>query len=197
MAVIKFNNRKNSTTGRRINRLKRVVDYITDPYKTDDDLIGGNGVNKENALSRMNTVKNYYNKCGGREYIHFVVSFQGQQDADSVYFIANQIAMLYEDYQVLFAVHLNTANTHIHFVINTVCVSDGHKYSQSKYDMKCLKEQIESIIAQSGLLCTDIYEDNDNFDWEDEDYDEDAELVEPMIFFDEPHLIKPMIFFDE
>ena len=201
MAIVKFNNRKNSTNGRSANRLKRAIDYITDSNKTCDDLVGGNGVNKDNALNRMNVVKEYYNKCGGREYIHFVVSFKGQQNADIVYDIADRISMLYDEYQVLFAVHLNTQNTHIHFVVNTVCLTDGHKFSQSRSDVQKLKDRIENIINSAGLMYTDVYEEpsyfsyeeiEDDFGYEDE---EEQELYEPMIFYEKSQLVEPMIFF--
>ena len=193
MAIVKFNNRRNSASGRNVNRLKRAIDYITDTNKTCNDLIGGSGVNKDNALSRMNIVKEYYNKCGGREYIHFVISFKGQQDADALYFFAEKIAELYTGFQVLFAVHLNTANTHIHFVVNSVNINDGHKFSQSKSDLKHLKDKINQIANEYGLNSNEIIVDeNEYFDYEDYDYDE-AELTEPMIFFETEGLIKPLI----
>lgn len=70
---------------KRNNRLKRAIEYITAPNKTCDELTGGIGANGKNALERMNIVKKYYNKCGGREYVHFVVSFKGSQDVNVVY----------------------------------------------------------------------------------------------------------------
>lgn len=195
MAIVKFNNRKNSTTGRSANKLKRAIDYVTDLNKTCNDLIGGSGVNKDNALDRMNTVKRYYNKCGGREYIHFVVSFKGQQDADAVYFLAENIADLYMGFQVLFAVHLNTANTHIHFVVNSVNVNDGHKFSQSKGDLKRLKGIINRLADSCGLNSDEVMvEESEYSDFEEADlgYNED-ELIEPMIFFETEGLVKPLI----
>ncbi len=199
MAVIKFNNRKDSSTKRGVNKLKRAITYITNLHKTRDDLIGGIGVNKENAFKRMNIIKQYYNKPDGREYIHFVVSFKGKQDVYAVYDIACRISLIYDKYQVLFAVHNNTQNTHIHFVINTVCVTNGHKFSQSRSDMQNLKEKIETIINQSGLLCDEIYEELQSFDWENEDfeYEDEQELYEPMIFYEKPKLIEPMIFYKQ
>ena len=198
MAIIKFNNRKKSSSKGRTGKLQRILDYITDLKKTCTDLIGGNGVNKDNAFDRMNIVKDYYNKKAGREYIHFVVSFKGKQDADIVYGIAERICMLYADYQVLFSVHLNTRNTHIHFVLNTVSVKDGHKYSQSKADMQNLKKCIESIISQSGLLYEEIYE-SDYYDDEEDDfeYPEESELIDPIIPFDGPKLSEMWIPLDE
>jgi len=198
MAIIKFNNRKKSSSKGRPEKLKRILDYITDLKKTCTDLIGGNGVNKDNAFDRMNIVKEYYNKKAGREYIHFVVSFKGKQDADIVCDIAERICMLYADYQVLFSVHLNTRNTHIHFVLNTVSVTDGHKYSQSKADMQNLKKCVESIINQSGLLYEEIYE-SDYYDDEEDDfeYPDESELIDPIIPLEESELIDPIIPLEE
>lgn len=148
MAVVKFNNRKSSTDIRRINQLHRSINYICDPRKTRKDLIGGVGVNASNALQRMEVVKNFYGKPDGREYIHFCVSFSGKPNAQTVFEVATEISKYYRAFQVLYAVHLNTPNTHIHFIINTVCVLDGHKFSQSKSDLKDLKDYIDGIVCR-------------------------------------------------
>ena len=114
MAIVKFNNNKNSTSNRKRNKLARIISYITDRAKTCRKLIGGQGVNEDNALERMNTVKEYYNKSGGREYIHFCVSFQGKPDVYIVYDIANIVVEYYPEYQVIFAIHLNTSRVYAH-----------------------------------------------------------------------------------
>lgn len=142
----------------------------------------------------METVKKYYGKEGGREYIHFCISFKGKRDADTAYFIADNITQLFDGFQVLFAVHLNTKNTHVHFVINSVNVNDGHKYSQSKSDMELLKSKIDEIVTNFGLNTDEvIVDENDYFDYE---YEED-ELIEPMEFFDTEGLIRPLIYMYE
>ncbi len=189
MAIIKFNNRKNSTVNCNSNKLRRGIQYITDRKKTSKDIISGNGVSYDNAYERMQIVKRFYGKEGGREYIHFAVSFKGKKDVDTAYFIAENIADLYEDFQVLFAVHINTANTHIHFVINSVNVKDGHKFSQSRSDLQRLKEKINSIADKYGLNAEEITVDEDDTEYE---FDE-QNLIEPMIFYDIEGLIKPLI----
>ncbi len=196
MAIIKFNNRKNSTVNCNSNKLRRGIQYITNHKKTSKDLVGGIGVNCENAYERMQFVKHFYGKEGGREYIHFAVSFKGKKDVDTAYFIAQNIADLYEDFQVLFAVHINTANTHIHFIINSVNVKDGHKFSQSKSDLQRLKDKINLIADKYGLNAEEITVDEDDyFDFEDDaEYEFDKQnLIEPMIFYDIEGSIKPLI----
>ena len=196
MAVVKFINRKNSIENCNRNKLKRGIQYITNHKKTSYDLIGGIGVNYDNTYEKMQIVKQFYEKDGGREYIHFVISFKGKKDADNVYFVAEKVAELYDGFQVLFAVHVNTANTHIHFVINSVNVKDGHKFSQSRSDLQRLKDKINQIADKYGLNTEEIIVDEDDcFDFEDDsEYDCDEQnLIEPMIFYDIEGLIKPLI----
>lgn len=190
MAIVKFNNRKNSTSAeKRNNRLKRAIEYITDPNKTCDELTGGIGVNGKNALERMNIIKKYYNKCGGREYVHFVVSFKGRQDVNVVYNIGKKICEIYYEYQVLFAVHVNTKNTHIHFIVNTVSVFDGHKLSQSINELDGVRGGVELIIMNVGLRCCmscvgEIFSEY-----------QPRELIQPMTFYKRTELIEPMVFY--
>ena len=73
MAIVKFNNRKNSSNGRSVNRLKRAIGYITDTNKTCDDLVGGSGVNKDNAFHRMNVVKEYGKSQLEKNFLNFWV----------------------------------------------------------------------------------------------------------------------------
>lgn len=200
MAIIRFNNRKNSTVNCNSNKLRRGIQYITNHKKTSKDLVGGIGVNCENAYERMQIVKHFYGKEGGREYIHFVVSFKGKKDVDTAYFIAENIADLYENFQVLFAVHINTANTHVHFIINSVSVVGGHKFSQSKSDLQRLKNKINLIADKYGLNAEEIIVDeSEDFDFEyDIECDRDEQnLIEPMIFKNIDGLTKPLIFMYE
>lgn len=155
--------------------MSRILNYITDRSKTGTDLIGGYGVDESNAFERMKTVKDFYNKSGGREYIHFVISFKGKKDADTVYLFAENLSSVFNDYQTLFSVHLNTQHTHVHFVINSVSYKDGHKFSQSRTDMKNLKEKINELADRWGLNAKEIIID----EYDDEEfygYDEDLPI---------------------
>ncbi len=205
MAIIKFNNRKKSTTERSINQLRRALKYITDRNKTTPDMVGGYGVTEDNALARMTTVKEYYGKTDGREYMHFVVSPKGKCDVDLLYDLGNRVVKLFGEYQTLFAVHMNTANYHIHFIINSVSVTDGHKFSQSKKEMEVLKQNISSIMGGLGIEADwsqdDLYEYfNDDIQQEDFDKEEctNENLINPIIYDREVDgLIVPMIYIDE
>jgi len=202
MAIIKFNNRKNSVIDCKNNKLKRGILYITNHKKTSDDLIGGIGVDSNTVCERMETVKQFYGKDGGREYIRFVVSFKGKKDEVIVFMAAENIAALFEDFQVLFAVHINTKNTHAHFIANSVNVNTGKKFSQSRADLQKLKDIINDISNKFGLNLEEMaVDEDDDYLFEYKDYYEEEELIEAMIFMDPPHkeskLIEPMIFYDK
>ncbi len=151
MAIIKFNNRKSSTDARGINQLKRGIEYITDSRKTRPGLIGGIGIDAQNAFMRMTAVKKIYHKPGGRQYVHFIVSFRDKVPESEALDIAGHLALFYDDFQVLYAVHNNTNNVHVHFIINTVNVTDGHKYSQSRRELQQLKNYFQLLCDQRSI----------------------------------------------
>lgn len=209
MAITRFIQQKNTEEYRSGSKLRRAIEYITSRKKTSPGLIGGLGVEEKNALLRMKTVKELFYKEGGREYVHFVVSPEGKKDPDALYFAANEIAGFYFGFQVLYAVHLNTDNTHVHFILNTVNVFDGHKFSQSRADLERFKDVVESVLYRYGIYA-DI-EENTFYDMEEDEFDtlfsdEDAsseESIAPLQFINENkgseyekiELVEPMIFY--
>ena len=139
MAIVRFFNKKNSRNEKGRYTLKRALEYITNPEKThywSDGLY----VDAENALERMSIVKRFYNKEDGRSYIHFTISFKGKKDKNQLYEFAEAVSYEFSDYQSLFAIHQNTRNYHIHFVINSVSVKNGKKFSQSRLDLEHFKK---------------------------------------------------------
>ncbi|WZL71993.1 relaxase/mobilization nuclease domain-containing protein [Clostridiaceae bacterium 35-E11] len=86
MAIIEFLNRSNKT----LKGLRKAIDYITSPEKTEPHLIWGKDCNVENAYIEMTTIKRTYGKDTGRQFIHFVQSFSPYDRLNSK--IANEIA---------------------------------------------------------------------------------------------------------
>ena len=110
--------------------------YIYDPLKMDHGLCGGIAVT-ENFVESMNEVAIRFKKTKGVQLRHFVLAFLSEEidDPEAVYEIACHVAdFIGRDYQIVFAVHENTDNLHIHFMQNSVSYTTGHKYSGSKKD---------------------------------------------------------------
>ena len=128
---------------------------------------------------------------------------------------AERIAHEFPDFQILYAVHRNTAHSHVHFVMNSVCITDGHKFSQGPAEMEKFKESVGTYeqAFNLGEGCVEYYEtDLDDGEWESEnlydnipemptledrdDYEEDEScntLEEPMDFWN-PTGLKQRIF---
>ena len=61
------------------------------------------------------------------------------------------IGLLKEEFQVAAATHINTNNCHTHFVINSVKITTGMKFSESKRDMMAFRIKINDVLQRYGL----------------------------------------------
>lgn len=110
---------------------------------------GGYNIDIDRAGSQMVLVKKYYQKDNGREMRHFVVSFEEDISPYDAWILGWQIAAYYaECFQIVFGVHEDTTNIHIHFVLNTVSFTDGRKINSSKYELYRLKNCINQLYKE-------------------------------------------------
>lgn len=77
-------------------------------------------------------VKRYFGKMFGKQVKHFIVSFENNDRYWLTPALAYNIGVLICQYyfgrnQIVFSVHTNTDNLHIHFCVNTVSFVDGIK----------------------------------------------------------------------
>ena len=100
-----------------------VIHYVKDGDKAIPALMHGFGIDPEIAFEEMEVAKILWNQTDGRQYKHFIFSF----DSDVVLSqnvlmeIGRKIGAYYaDDYQILMVMHFNTANIHIHYILNTV-----------------------------------------------------------------------------
>lgn len=99
----------------------------------------------------MMFVKRYFGKEHGRLVRHFVVSFDNAHGfcAAELNVIAYRICRYYSDtYQIVFGVHEDTDNLHIHFAMNTVSYVDGRMYSEGYTDSYMLKNYINHVVRE-------------------------------------------------
>lgn len=105
---------------------------------------GGYNVGVLRAAEQFVLVNQYFQKWDDRKMRHFVVSFDENIAPYDAYILGWQIAAFYADrYQIVFGVHDNTENVHIHFVFNTVSFVDGLKYSESYSDLYKLNVYVD------------------------------------------------------
>lgn len=146
MAVIKAVNSKSS--------LKSVIQYITNKEKTEEKLVSGKDCNAASAFEEMQTTKELFDKADGRQYKHFIQSFDPQDNLN--HYQAHKIGlewaeMNFKGYEVLVATHQDKEHIHNHFVVNSVSFENGEKYRQSKKDLEKMKELSDKICQREGL----------------------------------------------
>ncbi len=133
--------------------LETVIHYIL--HRKDNGMpwrfIGGLGTNPIDAAFQFRAVKKFFRKEGEsrRQLRHFIVSFEENLcvDAYTASVMAREIAGYYADrYQIIYAVHEDTDNVHIHFGMNTVSYVDGSMYSEGYGDYYRLTAYAENIV---------------------------------------------------
>lgn len=146
------------------------VQVRNDPYKKERDLrnviaytfgehckcglYGAQGLLVDTADSMYANImeeKREFTKDSGRMAIHIIVSF----DQDMMKYISPEVALhigydicaeCFSGFQIIFGVHDNTDNLHIHFVVNTVSYYTGNKFSKSIYDLQKINKEMERIV---------------------------------------------------
>ena len=114
-----------------------VISYVLRTDKTSPDLVGGFCVNPYMAADQFRIIARVHNKEYGGHLRHMVLSFSDTEPVgtETAKKIAYQIAAFYGDeYQILYAVHIDARHLNIHFVMNTVSFRTGMKYDGKKQD---------------------------------------------------------------
>lgn len=134
--------------------LNDLISYIQREDRTEPSLIGGLAVNPFSAAEEMEILAKLARKYKGVHLRHFVVSFSPEetQSPQTLYKMAGEIAEFYADeYQIVYAVHCNKTNLHIHFVMNTVSYQTGMKYPGNKKDFYDFQTHIRSVLRRYGF----------------------------------------------
>lgn len=99
------------------------------------------------AYKDFQETKELYNKIGGRQFKHFVLSFEGStNNSEQVLELGEKVAThLFKDHEVFLAVHTDTDNYHCHMVVNSVNLMTGYKYRHSKFELENYKEVINEL----------------------------------------------------
>ena len=109
----------------------------------------------ETAAAEMQATAASFEKDSGKRLRHSVLSFDTSEHVtpEQAHTYGHQIIQYYAPkYQMAYAVHMNTENPHIHFVMNQVSYVDGHRYRGQKKDYYDFRNHIASVIHHPVLL---------------------------------------------
>ena len=107
------------------------------------------------TADEMIMIKNYYNEFSGKLILHFIVSFEKTDYfifSDAVLF-ANLICGFFcLRHQIVYAVHTDTDNLHIHFILNTISFVDGQRINRSFAEQEKFKAYVNKCyqIVKTG-----------------------------------------------
>lgn len=139
--------------------MKRVIEYITNPAKTETHLVGGHNCDVNNAYHQFVLTKRHYGKETGRQYIHFTQSFApyDKVTTEDVKEIADKLVQMeaFQGFQIAYAVHTDKDHLHTHFVVNTVNSETGLKWKQSAEQLQMLKDFSDDLCRDKGLIITE------------------------------------------
>lgn len=131
----------------------REVTYVTNDIKTLEGLyVGARNISDiANAVDEMMQVKRFYQKLDGRVALHGIISLDedesSKENAGKLMFLCDELMeRIFPDNQIVYAVHTNTENLHIHFIANTVGL-DGKKIHMDKNFMREVFEPAVNELA--------------------------------------------------
>ena len=136
--------------------LKHIINYVTQPKKTEEHLIAGVDCDPQNAYDDMMLTKELFHKTNGRQYKHFIYSFPPGEAITPEQVLENSQRLVMETpalqgYQALIAVHQDRKHIHAHIVVNSVHTETGYKLQWSKQDLADLKERCNTLSQAQGL----------------------------------------------
>ena len=132
--------------------VKRLIYYILCENKMPNHICGAIGASiesRELAIKQFLAVKKVYRNTKGKQVFHFWVSFDNAEKySNKVYrHIGYEITKFFNgQYQIVFALHENTENPHIHFVVNTVNFMTGKKLRWKRGDRKRLENFVNKTL---------------------------------------------------
>lgn len=127
---------------------------MTDKNKTMGEYIGYRGFANFDIASMERsfyTTQMLYNKTSGDKLVHLILTFSWDMEVNEelAMIIANVITnIIGKEHQVVFGVHVNGLNPHIHFIINSVSYVNGKEYIFNSTKVKIYGRAIKNAIAE-------------------------------------------------
>ena len=130
MAISKILHMKDSGNSFHARHLKRALDYVMNPEKTQGGrLVGAINCQTDMAFEQMMDTKKQFGKTDKRQGYHIILSFKEDEvEPDRAFEITQKFVAEYlgDAYEAVFVVHDNTDHVHSHIVFNSVSLSLIH-----------------------------------------------------------------------
>ena len=149
MAISKILHMKDSGNSFHARHLKRALDYVMNPEKTQGGrLVGAINCQTDMAFEQMMDTKKQFGKTDKRQGYHIILSFKEDEvEPDRAFEITQKFVAEYlgDAYEAVFVVHDNTDHVHSHIVFNSVSFVDGKKYRYTDNYVNPLEMDVWSL----------------------------------------------------
>lgn len=148
---------ENDSTGNQTSALAEKILYVMRAYATSYELMYGTPLNLTRPHNEMMMVKQNFGQVKGKGFHHYVFS---PEDSDAcsperLYAVSWKVAEAIRHFdgyfQVLMAVHRDSAHVHAHFIANNIDYTDGHRLVLDMRRLVSLKQRINEILVQEGI----------------------------------------------
>ena len=139
-----------------LHKISGVIEYAADEMKTEKRsyVTCINCGSESTAAQEFMEVKAMWHKTDGRQCFHGYQSFKAEEvDAETAHAIGVELAtrLWGEGFQVLVATHCNTGHYHNHFVLNSVSITDGHHFDNTKADYQAMRDMSDALCRKYRL----------------------------------------------
>ena len=145
MAISKILHMKDSGNSFHARHLKRALDYVMNPEKTQGGrLVGAVNCQADMAFEQMMDTKKQFGKTDKRQGYHIILSFKEDEvEPDRAFEITQKFVAEYlgDAYEAVFVVHDNTDHVHSHIVFNSAVTSS--------YQIRLLKKEYQLILMDT------------------------------------------------
>ena len=145
-------------------KLANGIKYADKDRRAEDDFSLCRGMNcscfAEIALMQMRDTKEIFDKKGGREYQHYILSFAPGEISkkDAIEYAEEHAKRCFGDrFEVFVGLHVNSESgvLHAHYIVNSVSLVDGRKIHTSPEDYEEYKNKNDELAREYGLQVVD------------------------------------------
>ncbi len=148
---------------------EQLFQYITRQDKAIQGLTGSQylyPVNDATDIGNQMREVNLLNSNNGRALWHFILSFDHYNEyyitSITAYNIGRKILAFVDGHQAVYAVHEDTGNLHIHFMVNATDFYNGRKIENKRETFESIAGLCQTIIldteeGQKRLYCSVCY----------------------------------------
>lgn len=140
------------------NSYNDVIHYILNPKKARYS-DGSPIFSVQTAADEMLNVAVKFGKNSGKRLRHSVLAFAPSDNVKAMMtnnFAQDIIQYYAPEYQIVYAVHTNTDDIHIHFVMNQISHIDGHRYRGDKADYYAFQSYMKTIIHRPVIMSSHL-----------------------------------------